>query len=578
MQYKLIENSKNDTNDVIGTVLLNRGINNPNKYLNLTEDCICNWEDLDRINEAVECFVEHFERQDIISILVDSDPDGYSSASMMYSYIKLMDEDYPVYYMLHKKNKAHGLNDNDFDIPENTKLLIIPDAGTNDCEECNNLIERGISVICLDHHEQNNSEVKNNAIIVNNQISNNYSNKDFCGAGVTYEFLRALDEYYWNEFASEFIDLVSFGNISDVMDLRSMPTRYYVEEGFKNLKNPALLAMIKAQEFSMHGEVNIHNVSWYITPIFNAMIRIGTFEERELLFRAFIGDYEEFDYKKRGGEIIAENIYDRAARLCKNAKSRQDKMRDKLFASLLQKSDVSNKVVMIQTEEGDSGIIGLSAMRLADTLSRPVIVVKPIEKDGDTILSGSCRNFNNSPVEDLKSAIDDTGLFELAAGHANAAGVQIKPENFESAQAALNEELKDVIYDPSYQCDFILDIDDLDITLIRDIDSARWIWCTGISEPKLAIENICITRKDITVQGKDSNSIFFMIDNIKFVQFKMVDGDPLYDFVNSWTAEDDDEIEFNVVGTCSINNYNNVLTPQFVINDVQTIQNYSING
>ena len=60
-----------------------------------------------------------------------------------------------------------------------------------------------------------------------------------------------------------------------------------------------------------------------------------------------------------------------------------------------------------------------------------------------------------------------------------------------------------------------------------------------------------------------------MIDNIKFVQFKMAEGDPLYDFVNSWTVEDDDEIEFNVVGTCSINNYNNVLTPQFVINDVQ---------
>lgn len=57
----------------------------------------------------------------------------------------------------------------------------------------------------------------------------------------------------------------------------------------------------------------------------------------------------------------------------------------------------------------------------------------------------------------------------------------------------------------------------------------------------------------------------------------MAEGDPLYDFVNSWIAEDDDEIEFNVVGTCSVNNYNNVLTPQFVINDVQTIQNYSIN-
>lgn len=66
-------------------------------------------------------------------------------------------------------------------------------------------------------------------------------------------------------------------------------------------------------------------------------------------------------------------------------------------------------------------------------------------------------------------------------------------------------------------------------------------------------------------------------DKLQFVPLEMADGDPLYDFVNSWIAEDDDEIEFNVVGTCSVNNYNNVLTPQFVINDVQTIQNYSIN-
>ena len=66
-------------------------------------------------------------------------------------------------------------------------------------------------------------------------------------------------------------------------------------------------------------------------------------------------------------------------------------------------------------------------------------------------------------------------------------------------------------------------------------------------------------------------------DKLQFVPLEMAEGDPLYDFVNSWIAEDDDEIEFNVVGTCSVNNYNNVRTPQFVMNDVQTIQNYSIN-
>ena len=145
MQYKLIKGSKNDTNDVIGTVLSNRGIDNPIEYLNLTEDCVCNWEDLDNIDEAVKEFDYHFCNRHEMAILVDSDPDGYSSASMMYSYIKLMDEAYPVHYMLHQKNKAHGLNDKDFELPENTKLLIIPDAGTNDCEACNDLIAHGIA-------------------------------------------------------------------------------------------------------------------------------------------------------------------------------------------------------------------------------------------------------------------------------------------------------------------------------------------------------------------------------------------------------------------------------------------------
>ena len=328
-----------------------------------------------------------------------------------------MNPDYPVYYILHQRNKAHGLADWDFDIPKNVKLLIIPDAGTNDCIECNKLIDDGISVVILDHHLQDLSEIKNKAIIVNNQISSNYLNKDFSGAGIVYEFLRALDDYYWQDYADEFLDLVSFAQISDIMDIRNYTTRYYVNEGLKKIKNPALKAMINAQEFSICGKVNIHNISWFITPVFNAMIRVGSYEERDLLFRSFVGDYEKFDYKKRSGEVIKENIHDRAARLCKNAKSRQDKMRDKLFESLKNKINPDDKVIMIQTNDGDSGIIGLSCMKLASDLKRPCIVVKPIKKDGEIILSGSCRNFDNSPIENLKSVIEDTGLFSLIAGH-----------------------------------------------------------------------------------------------------------------------------------------------------------------
>ena len=74
MQYKLFANSLNDRDNIIETVLLNRGIENPQEYLNLTKDCCNDYNNLSNINEAVECFNKHFERRNEIAVLVDCDP------------------------------------------------------------------------------------------------------------------------------------------------------------------------------------------------------------------------------------------------------------------------------------------------------------------------------------------------------------------------------------------------------------------------------------------------------------------------------------------------------------------------
>lgn len=74
MKYKLLKNSLNDKENIVETVLLNRGIENPQKYLNLDESCTNDYNNLDNINEAVECFEKHFERGDDIAVLVDCDP------------------------------------------------------------------------------------------------------------------------------------------------------------------------------------------------------------------------------------------------------------------------------------------------------------------------------------------------------------------------------------------------------------------------------------------------------------------------------------------------------------------------
>lgn len=581
MQYKLIAGSLNDPQNPIETVLKNRGIENVEEYLTLDNTVVQDYLDLDNMREAVECFVKHYDAQHKIIVMPDSDCDGYTSSAMLYLYIKALDPDYPVEYVMHQRPKTHGLNSGDVSIPEDTKLFIIADASTNDAKECNELIEKGIDVIILDHHDSNHQEESeeeffqtaenNNAIIVNNQLSPNYKNKDLSGAGVVYRFLQAIDGELWAECADDFLDLCSVGNIADVMDMRNYETRYFVNQGIKHFNNKFLKALAKAQEFSTGGVMSVHNIAWYIAPVINAITRIGTLDERELLFKAMIERDEVFTYDKRGVGLIEENIYDRAARIAKNAKGRQDKQRDKVFNELKDAADLNDKVVMLESKIAESGLVGLSAMKLADTIKRPVIIFKAITKNGETILGGSCRNYDNSPVPDFKDLILKTNAFEFCSGHGNAAGLAIKPENIELAKEKFAELLETVDFNVPIPCDFVIDIDEFDVNFIYDIDTHSWVWGTGVKEPVVAVENITIKRSDIHIQGKNFDSIAFTVGDVKFVQFKMSEEDELLSWASDWDGEETDEITLKVVGEVSISEYKGVYTPQLIIKESEII-------
>lgn len=585
MQYRLYENANNDTSNVLKEVLKNRGINDYHTYLDLDESVVIPYQKLDNIENAVDLFMKHFNNKNKIGVLVDEDPDGFCSASMMYSYIKKMDEDYPVEYILHERAKAHGLSD-DVIIPNDIKLLIIPDAGTNDCEECKELSERGVDILILDHHEK--EEDNPYALIVNNQMSDNYENKSLCGAGVVYRFLQSLDEENWNEFADDYLDLCALANISDVMDMRSFETRYLTDLGLLNINNKCFKALIDAQNYSMNGKVNIHNVQWYITPILNGMIRIGSQEEKELLFRAFIEQDEFFEYKKRAtkdkpAETIQESIYDRAARLCKNAKSRQDKQKEKSveqIAEIAQSIPFDDKVVMIDTSDIlDTGLTGVVAIKIAEMFNKPCILLNKFldKKTGKITYGGSARNVNHSPIDSFKDIVNSTNVFNFGKGHANAFGVNLDLDKKDEAINVMNNILIDVEYDSTYRVDFILDIEDVSIKLITDLARFEDIVCQGIEEPMLAIENISLTKDCFEIFGKNEDTVSFTIDEIKYIQFKCKEGNPLYDFLqNAWSS--DDCVTFNLVGKPTINEYNGIRTPQIIIEDVDIIKCSSNNN
>lgn len=585
MKYRLYDKGNNDISNVKKEVLNNRGINNYDEYLNLTDKVILSYSNLNNMDAAVDLFTNHFEKKNKIGIIVDEDVDGFCSASEMYSYIKKMDNEYPVEYIMHQRAKSHGLSE-DIIISEDIKLLIIPDAGTNDAEECKKLKEKGIDILILDHHI---SEKYNPfALIVNNQMSNKYENKDLCGAGVVYKFLKALDDRFWNEYADDFLDLFALGNISDVMDMRSYETRYLTDLGLKSIQNKFIKALIKAQDFSMNGVVNIHNVQWYLTPIINAIIRIGTLEEKDLIFRAFIEQDEYFEYKKRAtknnpAQIIQESIYDRAARFCKNEKQKQDKLRDKGLEKLsnqakknYQNSDETKILLLDTTDVLHEGLTGVVAIKLAEKFNKPVILLKKHKnKFGEEVYGGSARNMDNSPISNLKDIVNSTNII-CGQGHPNAFGIVDLPiDRKDEALEMLNDILKDVEYDATYLVDYIFDFNEVDIDIILRLSVFDDIVCQGIEEPKIAVENIRLQRSEFEVFGKNEDTISFVYNDVKYVQFKCKEGNQLYDFLqNAW--DDNEVVTFNIVGKPSINEYKGLRIPQVIIEDNEIISKETV--
>lgn len=572
MKYRLIKDSLNDECNVQKTILLNRGVKNWKEYLNIDESCINDYSMLNNIHEAVLCYISHLDKGSKIHVIVDPDVDGFCSASEIIRYTKKINPEANITYSLHTQ-KQHGISE-DIIIPEDIDLLIIPDAGSNDVNQCKELHERGIDIIVLDHHI---CDKKNPyAIVVNNQMCD-YPNKNFCGGGVVYKFLKAVDDELWENYADDFLDMVALSNISDVMDMREFETRYYVNAGLNKIRSKVFKALIDKQSYSMKDVVNIISVQFYITPILNAMIRVGNQDDKDLLFRAFIETDEVFKYKKRGAtEETDEDIYTRAARLCYNAKNRQgkevSKSVDEIDNIIKQNELYKNKAIFVNVSNVLSQTLtGLVAMKIADKYNKPCLLLRrqKLRDDGGMFYGGSCRNFDHSPIGSLKNELDSTNLFEFVQGHDNAAGFSINRNNVEKAISRINTMWENIDFTAYYEVDFDKDVSEIDISFVKEIDDIKDLFGQGIKEPYVHISNIPVVKEDTFIMGKESNSWKVIYnDELAFVKFS-VDKEKDAVINNMFSDTDGFLGTMDVVGTVSLNNYKGILTPQVIVKDYE---------
>lgn len=340
------------------TLLRLRGIVDPDVFITpeafLLQQPYC----LSNIEEGRLLLEENLNKP--LFLIADCDVDGFTSAAIIYQYIKTIKPDAEIDYAVHE-HKQHGLEDITSDIINSNKeygLVIIPDAGSNDFEYIETLGERGIKTLILDHHILNeDSQVSKHCVLINNQTSPKYENKDLTGAGVTWQFCRYLDSCWNVNYADNFVDLAALGIISDMGSALSLENRYIVSTGLANIKNYFFKCACEKQDYSMGGKINYVSVAFYITPMINSMIRVGTMPEKRRLFLAFIDGHAMVPCNKRGAKGTMEEVAIESLRECTNTKSKQDKITtaamEQIGVRIFNNNLLDNKLLFVELEDED---------------------------------------------------------------------------------------------------------------------------------------------------------------------------------------------------------------------------------
>lgn len=565
MKYKLIGN-----NDFcfspLKTILKNRGIEDIEGFLSLSEDAVNHYSNLINIDEAAECLIKHLRKKARIFIQVDSDVDGVTSSSIIINYIKRVFPEANIEWRMHE-GKQHGIILET--IPEGVDLVLIPDAGSNQFEEHLVLRQKGIDVIVIDHHECD--KESKNAIVVNNQLSPKYKNKALTGAGMAYKLCQALDDKLGKNEAKRFIDLVSVGNIADSADSREPETRYYMNQGLKKVRNPLIKELFIKQAYSTKGKKNIQNTQFYVNPLINAAIRIGSQDEKDQMMRSLLESNEEIYYKKRGkdeGELVS--IHWDTARVLGNIKQRQKKMVDsavlEIEKRIEEKGLLKNKILIVYIEGIlNKNLTGLVANQLAAEYKRPVLLARELE---DRTLGGSGRGYDKGAVKNFKQLLEETGKFEFVEGHAEAFGFSITPENLIQVNDILNHKLKDIVINQNeYEVDFEIAADNLTERFIKLINSYQDYWGYKVEEPLLAITDIEINKEDISHIGKKTkNTVKFKVGGIEYMKFKSDE-----EFYESLINRGD-RLVLTVIGRAKVNEYKGKETPQIEIEEMEVVK------
>lgn len=435
--------------------------------------------DIDRLHDpflmkdmalAVERIIKAIHQNENILIYGDYDVDGTSAVAMVYSFLSRFTENIN-FYIPDRDSEGYGVSFRsvDFALEKQITLVITLDCGIKEKDAIAYGQSKGIDYIVCDHHQPDDTLPQAYAILNPKRPDCSYPFKELSGCGVGFKLIQALSKKRNIPFEDikPYLDLVTLSIAADIVPItgENRILAYYGLERINKNPRPGIEAALKLAGIKRRPE-SIHKVDYnftkYITiadlvfsvgPRINAAGRIDSGRNSVLLL---------LSQTKEEAEHYAQIIND-----FNNERKNLDKQ---AFENALQMIESNpelqkKKSTILYNPHWHKGVVGIVASRLIEIYYRPTIIFT--ESNG--LLTGSARSIKEF---DLYQAINACQhLIEHFGGHKYAAGLSIKPENFqtfcEEFESRVQEMITEEMLIPDIEIDMELDFADITPKFVR---------------------------------------------------------------------------------------------------------------
>lgn len=440
---------------VIQRIYAARGCTKPETVEHVVSKLI-HWGELGNILPAAKIIAEAIKEQKHITVSGDYDCDGATGTSVMVRGLRMLGALNVKFVVPNRFKHGYGLSPALVDdMPDETQLIITVDSGVSNIEGVARAKELGRMVVITDHHLPGDSLPDADAIVNPNCKGDPFPSKALAGVGVAFyvmlatrHVMRQTDMLIRGEpDLSSLLDLVALGTIADLVPL-DQNNRILVAAGLRRIRtgrvSPGLRALIERAGKSI-GELTSTDFAFAVGPRLNAA---GRMEDMSIGITALISE----DPAQIAHFVdLLESIND-------DRKERQQEMISEAESIVAETGDTSTRGVVVFDPKWHSGIVGLVASKLKESLYRPVIALAPAE-EGSTELRGSARSIPGFHLRDALALVDarNPGLMKKFGGHAMAAGLSMDIVGADRFKVAFNEAATEMITDEMLNASLLTD-------------------------------------------------------------------------------------------------------------------------